>query len=137
MSRKWNKPLAVAVLLALSLVVAACAPATATPVATTQANLVVATNATYGRYLTDAKGMAVYFYTPDVAGTGKSTCSGACLASWPALTVAKGTTPVAGAGVIGKLGTITRDDGTLQVTLNDLPLYYFAKDVAAGDTKGQ
>jgi len=140
MSRSWSKSFVVLTLLALALVVTACAPATAVPAATTPAavvplTVVVGTNATLGNYLTDAKGMALYFYTPDVAG--KSNCTGACLAAWPALTVAKGTTPVAGAGVIGKLGTITRDDGTLQVTLNNLPLYYFAGDKASGDTKGQ
>lgn len=132
MSRKLSKPIVFTVLLALALVVAACAPA-----ATTSATVVVATDATYGKYLTDAKGMALYFYTSDTAGSGKSTCTLACLAAWPALTVAEGITPVAGTGVTGKLGTITRDDSTLQVTINDLPLYYFAQDKAAGDTKGQ
>jgi predicted lipoprotein with Yx(FWY)xxD motif len=40
-------------------------------------------------------------------------------------------------GVTGHVGTITRDDGTRQVTLNGLPLYTFAGDAAAGDTTGQ
>jgi predicted lipoprotein with Yx(FWY)xxD motif len=44
---------------------------------------------------------------------------------------------VAGAGVTGKLGTITRDDKSLQVTYNGLPLYYFKNDKAPGDTTGQ
>jgi predicted lipoprotein with Yx(FWY)xxD motif len=35
------------------------------------------------------------------------------------------------------LGTIIRDDGTVQVTYNDLPLYYFANDAKPGDTVGQ
>ena len=128
MSGKWSTPLVFTVLLALALVAAACSPATST-----SATVVVATNATYGKYLTDAKGMALYFYLPYAAAKG--TCFG-CLAAWPALTVAKGSTPVAGAGVTGKLGTITRDDGMLQVTINDRPLYYFAQDEVAGDTRG-
>ena len=43
----------------------------------------------------------------------------------------------AGDGVTGELGTITRDDGTTQVTLGGAPLYYFIGDEAAGDVKGQ
>jgi len=135
MSRKWSTPLVFTVLLALALVVAACAPVAKTPGVLKPLTIVVGTNATYGKYLTDAKGMALYFYTPDTAG--KSNCSGGCLAAWPALTVPKDITPSGGEGVTGKLGTITRDDGTLQVTINDLPLYYFVQDKATGDTKGQ
>ena len=37
----------------------------------------------------------------------------------------------------GELGTITRDDGSLQVTYNGWPLYYFAKDAAIGDATGE
>ena len=37
----------------------------------------------------------------------------------------------------GELGTITRDDGSLQVTYNGMPLYYYAKDMARGDTTGE
>jgi predicted lipoprotein with Yx(FWY)xxD motif len=45
---------------------------------------------------------------------------------------------VVGAGVDGTLwGTITRDDGSLQVTYNGWPLYLFAGDAAPGDTNGQ
>ncbi|MGZ6341274.1 MAG: COG4315 family predicted lipoprotein [Candidatus Limnocylindrales bacterium] len=81
-------------------------------------------------------GMTVYTFGKDVANSGKSGCSGGCLAKWPALTVPAGTTPSAGSGVSGKLGTITRDDGTLQATYNGLPLYFFANDKAPGDTNG-
>ena len=45
---------------------------------------------------------------------------------------------MAGEGVDSTLlGTITRDDGTTQVTYNGWPLYYFAGDTAASDTAGQ
>jgi predicted lipoprotein with Yx(FWY)xxD motif len=136
MFHKSSTALVFAVLLALAVVVSACAPATPAPKTggLVPLTVVVATNATYGKYLTDAKGMALYFYTPDSAG--KSNCSGACLVAWPAFTVPKGTTPT-GSGITGVLGTITRDDGTTQVTINNLPLYYFAKDTASGDVKGQ
>ena len=35
------------------------------------------------------------------------------------------------------IGTITRDDGYVQVTYNKMPLYYWFKDVKPGDTNGQ
>ena len=83
-----------------------------------------------------SNGMTVYTFTKDVKDSGKSACSGGCLTTWPALTVAAGATPAAGTGVTGKLGTITRDDGTLQVTYNGLPLYFFKNDKAPGDANG-
>jgi predicted lipoprotein with Yx(FWY)xxD motif len=84
-----------------------------------------------------SNGMTVYTFASDVAGNGKSACTGGCLTRWPALTVSAGTTPTAGAGVTGKLATIKRtDDGTLQVTYNGLPLYFFQGDSAPGDTNG-
>ena len=70
-----------------------------------------------GMVLVDGKtGLTVYIFTKDVKDNGKSACSGGCLGTWPALTVSAGATPSGGTGVSGKLGTITRDDGTLQVT---------------------
>ena len=81
--------------------------------------------------------MTVYTFDKDVAGSGVSNCSGDCLTAWPALTVAAGETPTGGTGVTGTLGTITRaDNSALQVTYDGLPLYFFAKDTAPGDTKG-
>ena len=48
------------------------------------------------------------------------------------------TEAMAGEGVDATLlGTITRDDGSTQVTYNGWPLYYFHEDAAAGDTNGQ
>ena len=52
------------------------------------------------------------------------------------MTVAAGATPKGGDGVTGTLGTITRDDGTLQVTYNGLPLYFFKNDKQPGDLNG-
>jgi len=84
-----------------------------------------------------SNGMTVYTFTNDKADSGTSACTGGCLTKWPALTVPAGTTPSAGTGVTGKLGTITRaDDGTLQVTYNGLPLYFYSGDKAPGDTNG-
>ena len=84
-----------------------------------------------------SNGMTVYTFTKDVKDSGTSACTGGCITKWPAVTVAAGATPSGGSGVAGKLGTITRaDDGTLQVTYNGLPLYFFQNDKAPGDANG-
>jgi predicted lipoprotein with Yx(FWY)xxD motif len=84
-----------------------------------------------------SNGMTVYTFTKDTAGSGSSACTAGCLTKWPAVTVAAGTAPTAGDGVMGTVATITRpDDGSLQVTYNGLPLYFFAGDKAVGDTNG-
>jgi len=83
-----------------------------------------------------SNGMTVYTFTKDVKDSGKSACNAGCIDKWPALTVAAGAAPTPGSGVTGKLATITRDDGTTQVTYNGLPLYFFANDKAPGDANG-
>ncbi len=92
-------------------------------------------NADHGNFLVGPNGMSLYIFTKDSVDT--SVCSGGCAASWPPLRVAEGTTPTAGSGVPGKLGTIARTDGTPQVTYNGWPLYSFAEDAKVGDATGQ
>ena len=87
-----------------------------------------------GSFLVDKIGMSLYIFLNDVPGT--SNCYGGCEASWPPLFT--GDAPVAGEGVDASLlGTTTRDDGSVQVTYNGWPLYYFASDANAGDVNGQ
>ena len=83
-----------------------------------------------------SNGMTVYTFTKDVKDSGKSNCTGGCAETWPPLTVPDAASATAGTGVTGKLATITRDDGTLQVTYNGLPLYFFKNDKAPGDANG-
>ncbi len=92
-------------------------------------------SSTAGSIVVDAKGMSLYFFTKDTKDSGTSACTGSCLVSWPPLTTTSGTP--AAEGVPGKLGTINTPDGKKQVTLNGMPLYYFAKDTKPGDTLGQ
>jgi predicted lipoprotein with Yx(FWY)xxD motif len=83
----------------------------------------------YGKVLFDARGRALYTFAADRAKT--STCYGGCAAAWPPFTVNRA--PKAGAGVHhGLLGTIRRTDGTLQVTYDGHPLYYFTGDKQPG-----
>ena len=80
--------------------------------------------------LTNAKGFTLYWFAPDTPTTSK--CNGSCAAYWPPL---KGPA-TAGAGVTGKLGTITRSDGSMQATYNGHPLYTYVADSAPGQAKG-
>lgn len=75
-------------------------------------------------------------YTFDSDAPGVSMCTGGCASAWPPLSIGGGTTPSGGPGVTGPLGTITRADGSFQVTYKGLPLYFFHSDTKAGDTKG-
>lgn len=89
---------------------------------------------TYGSYLVDASGMSLYALSADSKDT--STCSDSCAQAWPPVVVSG--EPTAGSGVAGSLlGTLTRSDGSMQVTYNGLPLYTFVKDKAPGDTNGE
>lgn len=146
-----------AVLPALALALAACsssdgsstaasqapasqAPASEAPASEAPASMAPSGDATVlvaesdlGQILTDANGMTIYYFANDTEGV--SNCSGDCLANWPAVEVDGA--PTAGDGVTAELGTITRDDGTTQLTVNGFPAYLFAGDQAAGDTSGQ
>ena len=85
-----------------------------------------------GDILVDADGFALYLFVPDAQGP--SVCYDDCAAAWPP--VAKDV--VAGDGVdAALLGSVGRDDGSVQATYNGWPLYYFANDAAPGDTNGQ
>lgn len=115
---------------------ATAGPTTNPPSAAAGLTLTLRTDAKYGAFVTGADGMSLYVFLKD-KGDGVSACYGACAGSWPPLTVASASDVIPGSGVTGALGTITRTDGTIQVTLGGMPLYYFAGDTAAGDTKGQ
>ncbi len=87
-----------------------------------------------GTFLVDSQGRALYLFLADTPT--RSACTGGCAKKWPPLLTSG--MPQASEGVdASKLGTLVRDDGTTQVTYNGHPLYYFADDNQAGDTKGQ
>ena len=88
-----------------------------------------------GRVVVDADGRTVYVFAEDEPGSGGSACTGGCAATWPA--VPAGDDAPTSVGVDGELGTIEREDGSLQVTLDGRPLYLFAGDSAPGDVTGQ
>jgi predicted lipoprotein with Yx(FWY)xxD motif len=92
---------------------------------------------THGQILTDANGVAVYALTKDTQnGTASACVDQACTSQWKPVTTQAA--PVAGQGVVQNLlGTITRQDGTMQVTYNGWPLYYLISETTSGTTNGQ
>jgi len=145
------------VLVALTVLVSACgaqaAPTTAAPAqpavataapAATQAPAAAAPSGpahvalgksdALGSFLVDDKGMTLYLYTKDTPNT--SACYDKCATAWPPLLTTGAA--VAGEGIdASKLGTTKRTDGSLQVTYNGWPLYYYQKDAKPGDVTGQ
>lgn len=89
---------------------------------------------TFGPFFSDPAGRTLYLFTKDTT-EGQSTCTGDCLAAWPAFT-ADGALSLP-ADTPGELTSFTRDDGSTQVAYNGIPLYYYAADPATGDTNGQ
>ncbi len=100
----------------------------------TEVTISVATNFLLGSYLVGQGGQAMYVYSSDTTDT--STCTGACAANWPpVITLGK---PTLGSGVDPTMiGTIKLANGSLMLTYNHKPLYYFVGDSKSTDTKGQ
>ncbi|MFW6088605.1 MAG: hypothetical protein ACODAB_02560 [Gemmatimonadota bacterium] len=79
---------------------------------------------TFGEYIARADGRPLYLFTADQQGEA-SACYDACADAWPPVTG----NAAAESGLDASLiGTITRDDGSLQATYNGWPLYEFARD---------
>ena len=87
-----------------------------------------------GTYLVGPSGRTLYLWKAD--SMNKSVCSGACAKVWPPLTTT-GKPGAGGGAMAADLGTITRSDGTKQVTYKGHPLYYYVTDTSAGQTTGQ
>ncbi len=89
-----------------------------------------------GPVLADARGYTLYIFPTD---TDHSTsCSDACLGSWPPVTVPAGQDLRAGNGVQQQLlGTISGPYGKKIATYAGRPLYAYAGDVEPGQDNGQ
>lgn len=87
-----------------------------------------------GQILTDQNGRTLYAFIDDKGGT--SSCTGQCIATWPALISRQPVT--AGAGVDKDLLSRTnRAEGTAQATYGGWPVYYYVGDVGPGDVDGE
>ena len=124
----------------------AAAAATSTSAATTPAATTAASSSSGGAVIvtkhsklgtilaTGPKKLTVYLFEGDKGG--QSACTGACAQAWPPVT-STAAAQAGGAAVAADLGTITRSDGTTQVTYHGHPLYIFVKDKDDGDAYGQ
>lgn len=109
--------------------------ASTAPGAAADATRIEAGDTSLGQIVVADDGMSLYLFTNDTRGQS-SACEGTCLTAWPPLLTEGGV--ATGDGLDASLaGTITRADGTLQVTYGGWPLYTYAPDQAPGDVTGQ
>lgn len=106
----------------------------ASPAAAGTAAVIGTRTGSTGAFLVNGSGRTVYMFAKD--SMNQSACSGACASAWPPVTTT-GAATVSGGAKASDLGTITRADGTKQVTYDGHALYYFAGDSSAGQTNGQ
>lgn len=88
----------------------------------------------FGPALTDQDGFTLYLFTKDSKEPSKSNCDGDCAEQWPPM-LAEDNLQIDGVDP-NLVGTVTRTDGTEQVTVGGWPVYQFAKDTAPGQTNG-
>lgn len=97
-------------------------------------SVVTVSDANGHRVLVNSAGRALYVSDEE---KGQVLCtSGACGAIWTPLTVPSKQSLTAPPPLAKKLGTVSRPDGSTQVTLAGRPLYTFSFDHAAGQTNG-
>ena len=114
----------------LSTLVLAPDAGAATSGQTTATTISTAKDAKFGTILT--AGNTVYILKPT-----KIPCTGKCLKVWPPVLLPAGVTaPTAGPGVdASKLGTVAATGGN-QITYGGKALYWYVKDKAPGQVKG-
>ncbi|GER21815.1 hypothetical protein NCCP1664_03120 [Zafaria cholistanensis] len=109
---------------------------TSPPAADSEAVDLKTADSPLGEIVVDGRGMTLYYFTKDTKDSGTSACTDECLKAWP-IAVAAGDEPAVDPSVTGTVGTIDSPDGRKHLTLDGMPLYYYAKDTAPGDVLGQ
>lgn len=87
-----------------------------------------------GKVVVDGNGRTVYIFDKDTSG--KSNCEGDCLAKWPVVPAGESAPQLDGIDA-SLVGSVTRSDGSKQLSIGGLPIYLFAQDTKAGEAKGQ
>lgn len=105
------------------------------PNSTASANLALGINNTGSAHLVGSNGMTLYTYDKDTGST--STCYQQCATNWPPYIVsASDDLTHLMAGITGLVSTTKRTDGSLQVTYNGHPLYFYIGDKVNSDMTG-
>ena len=91
-------------------------------------------NEDLGAFLTGSNGMTLYTWANDEPGI--TNCYDQCAENWPPLILEERQALTAGAGAPGELGLTEREDGSMQVTYNSWPLYFWINDTQSGDATG-
>jgi|SRR5665213_2891966 len=146
LTSRLRYPWLIGSLAAIALLSAACGSSASSPTTTKAAptgsgatakavKLASTTLPSVGSVLTGPNGMTLYYFTTD--SPSSTTCTGQCAVVWPPLEVPAGSTPTLSSSISGTVATISRPDGTTQVTYKGHPLYYYQGDTAPGTDKGQ
>ncbi|WP_433385748.1 COG4315 family predicted lipoprotein [Actinoplanes sp. CA-142083] len=89
-----------------------------------------------GSVVENEDGFVLYRFDSDANNPAKTNCNGDCAKIWPPALTNDGKPTIK--GVESKLvGTVTRADGTKQLTLKGWPLYTYIGDKQPGQWKGQ
>jgi predicted lipoprotein with Yx(FWY)xxD motif len=88
-----------------------------------------------GDYLVDQDGMTLYFFADDEPDSGNSSCGDTCIQYWPPFYTGQIIIPVELSWF--DFNTISREDGSPQITYKGWPLYYYTNDYNPGDIRGQ
>ena len=105
------------------------------PAETTAAAAVLGTaTSPLGEIITDDAGYTIYTFKMDKQDSGTSNCYDECATTWPAVEASDTSSPE---GITGEIGSLTRTDGTTQLTVDGWPVYRFAKDTEPGQVNGQ
>lgn len=88
----------------------------------------------FGTILVTPQRMTMYAFAIDTRG--QSHCTGSCATYWPPVP-ATDAPRHAVPGITATFGSITRSDGTKQLTVDGFPMYTYAADRSPGDVNGQ
>lgn len=89
-----------------------------------------------GSVVVDGQGFTLYRFDKDSAKPPTSNCTGTCLTQWPPVLARGGRITTQNLDP-GQIGSITRPDGTQQLTIGGWPAYRYINDVVPGEAKGQ